>query len=133
LIDPIGLGFEQYDAVGAFREEMTLRFRPDEDGADRDQRIEVNLPLDTLAHVQGLENSEFSIPRELGRILASDAGCQRCIVKQLFRYTFGREENAADQPAIEAILKTFRDSGFRFQELIVALVTSRPFREGGPS
>jgi hypothetical protein len=135
LIDPIGLGFEQYDAIGAFREAMTLRFLPAEDAADSDRRgpIEVNLPIDTRARVQGLENSEFSTPKELGRIFAADEGCQRCIVKKLFRYAFGREETVADQPAIEAILKTFRDSGFRFQELVVALITSKPFLEGGPS
>jgi hypothetical protein len=132
LIDPIGLGFEQYDAIGAFREQMTLRFRPGEDAA-RGEQIEVQLPIDTLASVQGVEISGFSTPRELGRILAADAGCQNCIVKKLFRYAFGREETAADQPAIEAILNMFRDSGFRFQELVVALVTSKPFLEGGPS
>jgi hypothetical protein len=136
LIDPIGLGFEQYDAIGAFREQLTLSFRSeyeDDDGDQRPERIEVNLPLDTTAHVQGIEGSEFATPKELGRILAADSGCQKCIVKKMFRYAFGREETVADQPAIEGILKAFQDSGFHFRELIVALVASKPFLEGGPS
>jgi hypothetical protein len=135
LIDPIGLGFEQYDAIGAFREELTLRFLSAEDApeGERRKRIEVKLPVDTSAHIQGIENSEFSTPKELGRILAADGSCQKCIVKQMFRYAFGREETAADQAAIEGILKAFRDSGFRFRELLVALITSKPFLEGGPS
>ena len=83
--------------------------------------------------MQGIENSGFSTPKELGRILAADGSCQKCIVKQVFRYAFGREETAADQPAIEGILKAFQDSGFRFRELLVALITSKPFLEGGPS
>jgi Protein of unknown function (DUF1592)/Protein of unknown function (DUF1588)/Protein of unknown function (DUF1587)/Protein of unknown function (DUF1595)/Protein of unknown function (DUF1585) len=135
LIDPIGLGFEHYDAIGAFRQEMTLSFVADdeEEEGHRRKRIEVKLPIDTTSHVQGIENSEFSTPKELGRILAADGACQKCIVKKLFRYAFGREETAADQPAIEAILKAFQESGFRFRELVVALITSKPFLEGGPS
>jgi hypothetical protein len=135
LIDPIGLGFEQYDAIGRYREQVTLSFRPEYDGDDggRPERVEINLPLDTTAHVQGIPDSEFSTPKELGRILAADAACQKCMVKKLFRYAFGREESAADQEAIEGILKAFQDSGFRFRELVVALITSRPFLEGGPS
>jgi len=135
LIDPIGLGFEQYDAIGAFRPELTLSFRSEYEDDDRGRRknVEVKLPIDATAHVQGIENSGFSTPKELGRILAADGSCQKCIVKQVFRYAFGREETAADQPAIEGILKAFQDSGFRFRELLVALITSKPFLEGGPS
>lgn len=134
LIDPIGLGFEQYDAIGAYREQVTLSFRPDDDDdGDRRRRIEVNLPIDTTAHVQGIEDSEFSTPKELGAILAANPGCQKCIVKKVFRYAFGREETVADQAAIEGILRAFQESGFKFRELIVALVTSKSFLEGGQS
>jgi hypothetical protein len=133
LIDPIGLGFEQYDAIGAFRQEITLSFRSDYEDDDDRKNVEVKLPIDATAHVQGIENSEFSGPKELGRILAADGSCQKCIVKQVFRYAFGREETSADQPAIEGILKAFQASGFRFRELVIALVTSKPFLEGGPS
>ena len=36
-----------------------------------------------------------------------------------------------DQPVIDALLEKFRDSGFRFRELIVALVTSELFLQRG--
>jgi hypothetical protein len=134
LVDPIGLGFEQYDAIGAFRKELTLNFRSDYDDEDeRPKNVEIKLPIDSSAHVQGIANSEFSTPKELGAILAADGSCQKCIVKQVFRYAFGREETAADQAAIEGILKAFQGSGYRFRELLVALITSKPFLEGGPS
>ena len=106
------------DVVGALRH------------LDLDARRQV---VDTSAHIQGIANSEFSTPKELGRILAQDESCHRCIVKQLFRYAFGREETPADQPAIDRMLEAFRKSGFRFQELIISLVTSRPFLGGGSS
>ena len=83
--------------------------------------------------IQGIADSEFSTPKELGRILAEDESCRRCIVKQLFRYAFGREETPADQPAVDRMLTAFRESGFQFQELIISLVTSRPFLGGGSS
>jgi len=127
LIDPIGLGFEQYNAIGAFQPKMSLQFgsRADFQAGRRPTMIE--LDLDTTAFIQGVERSEFTSPKELGRLLADNPACQRCIVKQLFRYCLGREETAADQPAIEALVAKFRDSGYCFRELIVALVTSDLF------
>lgn len=131
LIDPIGLGFEQYNAIGAFQPKMTLQFgsRGDQQQGRRPTMIE--LDVDTAGFIQGMENSEFRTPKELGRLLAESNACQRCIVKQLFRYAFGREETAADQPVIDRLLAKFRDSGYRFRELIIALVTSELFLERG--
>jgi hypothetical protein len=53
------------------------------------------------------------------------------MVKQLFRYALSREETPADQEAIETMLRQFQSSGFRFQELIVSMVASKPFLGGG--
>lgn len=129
LIDSIGVGFEQYDAIGKYREELLLKFRgPNFDEADDDtKQMEIRLALDTDAHIQGLEDSSFSTPKELGEILADDPGCQRCVVKQLFRYAMGREEKAGDQPAIDEMLQAFESSGFNFREMMVAMVKSEPF------
>ena len=55
----------------------------------------IELDLDTSGYIQGIEDSEFSTPKELGQLLAESNACQKCIVKQLFRYAFGREETAA--------------------------------------
>ena len=121
LIDPIGLGFEQYDAIGGYHTKMDLRF------GGRDNPSTKELELDTAAFVQGIPNSEFSRPKELGKLLAGNETCQRCIVKQFFRYAFGREESSADQPILDAAFEKFRKSGFRFRELIMAIVTSKLF------
>ena len=132
LIDPIGLGFEQYNAIGVFQKKMVLQFagaRADEARGRRPTTIE--LDVDASGYIQGIEDSEFSTPKELGRLLAESKTCQKCIVKQLFRYAFGREETRNDQPVIDALLEKFRDSGFRFRELIVALVTSELFLQRG--
>lgn len=132
LIDPIGVSFEQYNAVGAFQQKMTLQFRGSRYDEERSRRPKViELDLDTTGYIQGMEGAEFSTPKELGRLLADSNACQKCIVKQLFRYAFGREETVSDQPVIDALLEKFRNSGFRFRELIVALVTSDLFLQRG--
>jgi len=132
LIDPIGFGFEQYDAIGGFQEKMSLRIASNryDDGGQR-KPITIELDVDTSAYIQGIDDSAFATPKELGQILAQNETCQKCIVKQLFRYAFGREETANDQPVIDAILEDFRESGFRFRELIVSLVTSDLFLQRG--
>lgn len=132
LIDPIGLGFEQYNAIGVFQKKMVLQFpgaRGDE-GRGRKSTIK-ELDVDASGYIQGMEDSSFSTPRELGHLLAGSKTCQRAIVKQLFRYAFGRQETVKDQPVVDALFERFRDSGFRFRELIVALVTSELFLQKG--
>jgi hypothetical protein len=130
LIDPIGLGFEQYNAIGVFQEKLQLQFgsRRGGDNQGREPKT-VALDLDTTGYIQGIENSDFRTPKELGRLLAESPACQKCIVKQLFRYGLGRQETPQDQPTLDALLVKFRESGFRFRELVVALVTSGSFLE----
>lgn len=127
LIDPIGMGFEQYNAIGVFQKKMTLQFGGGRQGNRQQQPTMVELDLDTSGQIQGIENSAFTTPKELGKLLAESPACQRCIVKQLFRYALGREETTQDQPVIDGLVEKFRTSGFRFRELIVALVTSDLF------
>jgi hypothetical protein len=49
------------------------------------------------------------------------------MVKQYFRYAAGRMETAADYPVIQQALEHFRNSQFRFQELIIAIARGREF------
>jgi hypothetical protein len=84
----------------------------------------VLLTLDTNGWVAGLPDAHFSSPLELGTILAKTPQCQECMVKQYFRYISGRMETPADYPVIKRITADFRNSQFRFQELIVSLVRS---------
>jgi hypothetical protein len=125
LIDAIGLGFEQYDAIGAFQAKMLLRL------GDRRNPTTIELDVDPSGYVQGIDDSAFTSPKQLGRILAESDASQKSIVKQLFRYAYGREETADDQRVIDKMLDRFRDSDFRFRELIVALVTSDLFLQRG--
>lgn len=128
LIDPIGFGFEKFDAVGGRRQKLKVTFLPGrkETGAPRS----VELDLDPTGQVAGLPKSSFSSPRELGRILEASPVCQECVVKQLFRYAHGRMETNDDRPAIKAALAGFRDSGFQFQDLMVGVLKYMQFPPG---
>lgn len=128
LIDPIGFAFEKFDAIGARRDKYKLIFfGDDEDGDRRAQARTVELAMDTTGYVAGIPNSQFSSPRELGQVLARAPQCQECLVKQVFRYTTGRMETAADRPLLRRVTEDFRQSQFRFRELIISLVRTREF------
>jgi hypothetical protein len=120
LIDPIGLGLEKFDAIGGYRPKLNLTIQPAR-FEKNEQAKTVQLELDTNGQVAGLPNSTFSTPRELGMILASTPQCQQCVAKQLFRYMAGRHENRADRTVIDHAFADFEKSGFRFQELMIAL------------
>ncbi|MBL8173504.1 MAG: DUF1592 domain-containing protein [Bryobacterales bacterium] len=124
LVDPIGFGFENFDAIGRFREKELLVVYPTADELKTRRKTkptEYRLPIDAKGEVRGIAESAFSSPRELGEILANESGCQKCVVKQLFRYAMGRPEDTGDSAVIDAAFQRFRNSQFRFQELIMAI------------
>jgi len=127
LIDPIGFGFERFDAIGMRREKHKLLFYPALHGvaARRAKPKEVLLDLDTQGMVAGIADSQFSSPRQLGELLAQTPACQECVVKQVFRYMTGRQDTAADRPLLNRAFEDFRNSQFRFKELVVSLISGR--------
>lgn len=123
LMDPIGFGLENYDAIGRWRDAELIEF-------GEKSAKPVQLPINSSGEIAGLPNSAFTAPTDIGRLLAGSRSCQECVVKQLFRYAFGRVETAADRDTIREAFTRFRDSGFKFKELVVALVRSPQFFGG---
>jgi hypothetical protein len=124
LVDPIGFGFEKFDAIGQRREKLKLTFGQTFGEAKNAQRkvATIELDLDTRGQVAGIPNSAFTNPKELGDVLAGSPQCQECVVKQYFRYVTGRTETPADRPLIRSVLEDFRRSGFHFQEMIISMM-----------
>jgi hypothetical protein len=128
LMDPIGFGFEHFDAVGKWRDKETVQVPTAErDGEGSRKSKAVPLEIDAQGEIAGLAGSTFSGARDLGKILADSPTCQQCIVRQMFRYSYGRLETAADEATIAQLFGSFKNSGFRFKELLVALVQSPEF------
>jgi hypothetical protein len=127
LVDSIGLGLEKFDAIGKFREKQEIAIYPTAEELKTRKKTkptEYKVDIEGIGTVRGLQNSEFRSARELGLRLAREPVCQKCIVKQLFRYANGRSEEPEDQPAIEQAYDRFRSSQFRFRDLIVAIARS---------
>jgi hypothetical protein len=130
LMDPIGCGLENYDAVGRWRESEVIEFESTGPSGTPGKRVE--LPIDSKGEIAGLASSAFSEPSAIGRLLADSRACQECVVKQLFRYAFGRLETAADRETVRTTFTAFRESRFKFKELLIALVRAPQFLEGVP-
>ena len=137
LMDGVGFGLEKFDAIGAKREQLVLEFRTkhedddEEDEGKHAAKRTITLPLNTTAYVAGIPDSDFTSPRQLGALLAKSSQCQQCIVKQYFRFQAGRADTPADRPLIRLVSDNFRNSGFRFKELIMSLVVLREFPSAG--
>ena len=130
LIDPIGFAFEKFDAIGMHHDKAQLLFMPVSRNAVAARTAkpkEVLLDVDTTGVITGLKGAQFTNPREVGVLLARTPECQQCIVKQVFRYMAGRQETPADRPVLNRAFEDFRDSQFRFQDMLVSLIKAREF------
>jgi len=130
LIDPIGFGFEKFDAIGMHHDKDQLLFMPVVEDAVKARSAkpkEVYLDVDTTGAITGLRDARFSNPREIGELLARTTECQECIAKQVFRYMAGRLETPADRALLRQAFEDFRNSHFQFQKLLVSLAKGREF------
>jgi hypothetical protein len=130
LMDPIGFGFEHFDAIGRYREQEMIPVpgrRGGGGGGGRGGPPPIPLDIDAQGEIAGLPNSNFSGAKQLGAILAESPVCQECIVRQMFRYSYGRLETTSDEKTIDQLYEQFKASGFKFKSLLVALVESPEF------
>jgi hypothetical protein len=112
LIDDIGLGFENYDAIG--------RFRSSENGRPIDASGEL---VDTR-DIDG----RFDGALDLAAKLAQSSEVRQCVTKQWFRFALGRLEADGDRCSLEAAGETFEATNLDVRELLVAVVMSDAFR-----
>ncbi|MGZ3426211.1 MAG: DUF1592 domain-containing protein [Polyangia bacterium] len=111
LMDPIGFGFEKYDGAGLFR------------------TTENGKPIDDSGEVQDSDiTGTFNGPAELGEKLSQSLFVQKCVVTSWFHYAYARLEAPEDQCTIKTLAQRFSGSGYRFQDLIVALTETDAFR-----
>jgi len=107
LMDPLGLGLENYDGIG--------RYRTEENGAVIDPSSE-------------LDGQAFAGAQQLGALLKGNAAAPTCLVRNLFRHATGHIEIAGESVELEELDVAFADSGYRLQEVLVELVASPAFR-----
>lgn len=110
LMDPIGFGFEHYDAVGMWRAE------------------ESGKPVDASGELASTDvDGPFVGAVELGQKLNASKLVSDCATAQWFRYAYGRLETQEDACTLEQLKTAFSASKGNVQELLVALTQTDAF------
>src|SRR6185503_210726 len=111
LMDPIGFGFESYDAIGRFR------------------TVDGNKPVDASGEiVRSMDlDGKFRGARELAEKLGASRQVHDCVATQWFRYAFGRFDSPGDTCSLAELRQSFMASGGDLRELLVALTQTESF------
>ncbi|MDQ3036702.1 MAG: DUF1592 domain-containing protein [Myxococcota bacterium] len=112
LMDPIGFGFENFDAIGAWR--------------DTDEGFDVDATGEIIATEDA--NGTFDGAAEMVTRLAASSDVQSCVTRQWFRSTFGRTEATSDTCTLDEVGAAFEESGHDLRTLVLALVRTDAFR-----
>jgi len=111
LMDPLGFGFENYDAVGQFR------------------ATDQGFPVDASGQLINTDvDGKFTGAVELAQKLATSAEVRQCLVKQWFRYAVGRAETDDDQCTLQNLGSEFDSAKHDMRELSVKIASSDAFR-----
>lgn len=111
-MDPIGLGLENFDAVGAWR---------DRDGGE---------PIDASGALP--DGTAFNGPSSLRAYLVGRKDLFiRALAERLLIYAIGRGLTFADQCAVDDIVKHARAGQVKFVAMIQAVASSDPFLKRG--
>jgi hypothetical protein len=109
VMDPIGLGLENFDAVG--------KWRTREPGGAID------------AHGQLADGTQISGAAELRQALtANPEQFARVFTDKLLTYALGRGLEAGDMPTVRHIVREAADDDYRFASIVKGIATSVPFR-----
>jgi len=112
LIDPIGLGFEHYDPLGAWR------------------TADAGFPVDASGEIlrAGADvDGTFDGAVELAQRLAESERVANCTVNQWFRFALGRIESQDDACTLHTLYAGFEDSDGNLKVLLRELATSDAF------
>lgn len=112
LMDPIGYGFENFDAVG--------RWRTEENGHAIDPSCELTATRDA--------DGQFPNAASMARALAQSEQVHRCVVTQFYRFAHGRGETLADLCSVDQLFEVYQRGRRDFVDLVAFLTTTDSFR-----
>ena len=106
-MDPLGLPFENFDAIGAYR------------ATDNGYALDLSGDLD---------GRTYTGPAGLGALLKNEPRVIECSVRQLYRYATGHVELEGETVLIKSMTQRFANAGYRMPELLKVLIVSDGFR-----
>jgi hypothetical protein len=107
LMDPIGLGMENFDSVGTYR------------------TTDNNVPIDASGVLDGVA---FQDEASLGKALRSHPQAASCFVSKLYEQAQGRQPLPVDAPVVASLSQQFEASGHRADQLLLDIVSSDAYR-----
>jgi hypothetical protein len=110
LMDPIGLSFENFDGVGAWRD--------DDDGA----------PIDASGQLDG---ASFADAWDLGRALRDHDRIGACLTETMFRYAVGHSIADGEEAYVDWLADGFSLADHSVRALLADIATSPAFRTVG--
>ncbi len=113
-IDPWGLAFEQFDAVGLWRENVKTAGKP--------------TPVDATARLP--DGQQIHGLQDLKAYLLEHRRAQfaRAMVRKLLAYALGRSLELSDELVVAKLTEGFQQSGYQLRRLIGQIVASEPFQ-----
>jgi hypothetical protein len=110
-MDPIGFGFEHYDAIGQYR------------------TMDGNEPVDARGEISSAPdvNGSFDGVVELGQRLSQSATVQECMARQWFRFFLARFEQDIDHCSVQRLVDAFRSAESSLSVLPEAVLRTDAF------
>ena len=109
-LDPLGFGLENFDAIGAWRDQ------------------DAGASVDSSGKLPSGES--FRGPGELKGILKAHKNeFARCLTEKMLTYALGRRMEEYDYCAVEQIVKSLESNRYRFTALVFGIVKSDPFQK----
>lgn len=109
VLDPIGFGLENFDAIGRWR--------------DKD---EAGVAIDSAGELP--DGKAFATPAELKRLLAGrEADLARNLTERLMAHALGRQLEGYDEIVIDRLMKTIADDDYRVRTIVTEVITSYLF------
>ena len=109
ILDPIGFGLENFDAIGRWRD------RDDTGGA-----------IEAAGELPG--GKRFSAPKDLKTLIAARSDdLARNLTEKFLAYALCRQLEGYDEVVVDHLMETLAKDGYRLQTLITEIATSYPF------
>jgi hypothetical protein len=111
MMDPIGFGFENFDAIGQWRD------------------TDAGLPVDAKSDIDG---KQFDGPVAAGELIAQLPVVGDCVARRFYQHATAHLDKKGDTPALDALVASFIKNDFNFKKLVIDMVVNDGFRYASP-
>ena len=117
FMDPVGLAFENYDAVGLYRtsEKTTI------------DNVNYDTPIDATGSVPGIDGTATT-PVDLIKLLATSDELETCFASHWMEFAYGRSlDSDVDACNQQSLGTAFKQANYNVKELLLALTQTDGF------